>query len=83
MAAARRPGHRADRGLQPGARRRRHVFNAGDIILGGDGSDLIQGNAGDDIIDGDKWLNVLIASMPTGPNGGTGGLAEVARATTA
>ena len=31
-------------------------FNAGDIILGGDGSDLITGNAGDDIIDGDKWL---------------------------
>ena len=37
-----------------------NFFNAGDIILGGDGSDLIQGNAGDDIIDGDKWLNVRI-----------------------
>ena len=36
------------------------VFNAGDIILGGDGSDLITGNAGDDIIDGDKWLDVQI-----------------------
>src|SRR3546814_8998408 len=33
-------------------------YNAGDIILGGDGSDTIRGNAGDDIIDGDKWLNV-------------------------
>ena len=31
-----------------------NFYNAGDIILGGDGSDLIQGNAGDDIIDGDK-----------------------------
>ena len=37
-------------------------FTAGDIILGGDGSDLIQGHAGDDIIDGDKWLNVRIGS---------------------
>ena len=35
-------------------------FAAGDIILGGDGSDMIQGNAGDDIIDGDKWLDVQI-----------------------
>ncbi|HWV22207.1 MAG TPA: peroxidase family protein [Devosia sp.] len=36
------------------------TFLAGDIILGGDGSDEIQGNAGDDIIDGDKWLDVQI-----------------------
>ena len=36
-------------------------FNAGDIILGGDGSDIITGRAGDDIIDGDKWLNVRIS----------------------
>lgn len=36
-------------------------FAAGDIILGGDGSDQIQGNGGDDIIDGDKWLNVRIS----------------------
>ena len=35
-------------------------FAAGDIILGGDGSDTIQGNGGNDIIDGDKWLNVRI-----------------------
>lgn len=41
------------------------VFNAGDIILGGDGSDIIQGNAGDDIIDGDKWLDVQIAVYAT------------------
>ena len=36
-------------------------FGAGDIILGGDGSDLITGRGGDDIIDGDKWLNVRIS----------------------
>ena len=35
-------------------------FSAGDIILGGDGSDTIMGRGGDDIIDGDKWLNVQI-----------------------
>lgn len=54
-------------------------YNAGDIILGGDGSDLIRGNAGDDIIDGDKWLNVRISVRENvGPNGGTG--AEIATA---
>ncbi len=54
-------------------------YNAGDIILGGDGSDSIQGNAGDDIIDGDKWLNVQISIRTSvGPNGGEG--AEIARA---
>ena len=36
-------------------------YSAGDIILGGDGSDRITGRAGDDIIDGDKWLNVRIS----------------------
>ena len=36
-------------------------YSAGDIILGGDGSDEIWGQAGDDIIDGDKWLNVRIS----------------------
>ena len=50
-----------------------NFFNAGDIILGGDGSDLIQGNAGDDIIDGDKWLNVRIGIMSGfNANGPTG-----------
>ena len=46
---------------------------AGEIILGGDGSDTIRGNLGDDILDGDAWLNVRIsvhatknASGPTG-----------------
>lgn len=37
------------------------VFNAGNVLLGGDGSDIIQGGGGDDIIDGDKWLNVRIS----------------------
>ena len=49
-------------------------FGAGNIILGGDGSDIIEGRAGDDIIDGDKWLNVRISvragvdanGLPTG-----------------
>ena len=36
-------------------------FDAGDIILGGDGNDEIVGGGGDDIIDGDKWLNVRIS----------------------
>ncbi|HEY2875736.1 MAG TPA: peroxidase family protein [Reyranella sp.] len=51
-----------------------NVFSAGEIILGGDGSDTIMGRGGDDIIDGDKWLNVQIAvhasmdanGLPTG-----------------
>ncbi|MGH8431748.1 MAG: peroxidase family protein, partial [Solimonas sp.] len=36
-------------------------FSAGNIILGGNGSDLIEGRGGDDLIDGDKWLNVRIS----------------------
>ncbi|UTW07477.1 peroxidase family protein [Pseudomonas benzenivorans] len=36
-------------------------FGAGNIILGGDGSDLLQGNGGDDLIDGDLWMNVRIS----------------------
>ena len=36
-------------------------FGAGNILLGGDGSDLIEGRAGDDLIDGDRWLNVRIS----------------------
>ena len=52
-------------------------FIAGDMILGGDGSDRIKGNAGDDIIDGDKWLNVRIAvHANVGPDGGTGDIIE-------
>ena len=36
-------------------------FAAGNIILGGDGSDLIEGRGGDDLIDGDHWLSVRIS----------------------
>jgi Ca2+-binding RTX toxin-like protein len=36
-------------------------FGAGNIILGGDGSDIIEGRGGNDIIDGDRWLNVRIS----------------------
>ncbi|MFZ6049905.1 peroxidase family protein, partial [Pseudomonas sp. CR3202] len=36
-------------------------FGAGNVILGGNGSDLIEGGGGDDLIDGDKWLNVRIS----------------------
>ncbi len=43
-------------------------FNAGNIILGGDGSDLIEGRGGDDLIDGDKWLNVRV-SVRENPDG--------------
>ncbi|SFE15424.1 peroxidase family protein [Nitrosomonas sp. Nm166] len=37
------------------------TFSAGNILLGGAGSDLIEGRGGDDIIDGDAWLNVRIS----------------------
>ncbi len=36
-------------------------FSAGNILLGGAGSDLIEGRGGDDIIDGDAWLNVYLS----------------------
>ena len=41
-------------------------FEAGNILLGGAGSDMLQGNGGDDILDGDRWLNVRIRL--TAPN---------------
>ena len=43
-------------------------FDAGNIILGGDGSDIIEGRGGNDLIDGDKWLNVRI-SVRQNPDG--------------
>ena len=50
-------------------------FDAGNILLGGDGSDQITGRGGNDIIDGDKWLDVRIDVMSTfdenGPTGST------------
>jgi Ca2+-binding RTX toxin-like protein len=36
-------------------------FSAGNILLGGGGSDTIEGRGGNDLIDGDKWLNVRLA----------------------
>ncbi|MGH3588785.1 MAG: fibronectin type III domain-containing protein, partial [Pseudonocardia sp.] len=42
-------------------------FSAGNIILGGGGSDIIEGRGGDDVIDGDKWLNVRL-SVRTDPS---------------
>ena len=36
-------------------------FSAGNIILGGDGSDIIEGRMGDDLIDGDRFLNARIS----------------------
>ncbi|MGH3366732.1 MAG: fibronectin type III domain-containing protein, partial [Nocardioidaceae bacterium] len=35
-------------------------FDAGNIILGGDGSDTLEGRGGDDILDGDRWLDVQL-----------------------
>ncbi|AQZ34165.1 heme peroxidase [Pseudomonas sp. LPH1] len=37
------------------------AFNAGNILLGGGGSDVIEGRGGDDYIDGAAWLNVRIS----------------------
>ncbi len=43
-------------------------FGAGNIILGGDGSDILEGRGGNDVIDGDRWLNVRI-SVRANPDG--------------
>ena len=60
-------------GLQAVLGRRRHApSSAGDIILGGDGSDMIKGRGGDDIIDGDKWLDVQIGVFAAGDAEHTG-----------
>ncbi|PMR78364.1 heme peroxidase, partial [Halomonas urumqiensis] len=44
------------------------IFDRGNLILGGAGSDVMTGLAGDDIIDGDAWLNVKIG-VDFGNNG--------------
>src|SRR4030095_10228356 len=36
-------------------------FGAGNIMLGGDGSDVLEGRGGGDLIDGDAWLNTRIS----------------------
>jgi Ca2+-binding RTX toxin-like protein len=51
------------RGILPAGTTR---FGAGNIILGGAGSDVIEGRGADDIIDGDAWLNVRL-SVRTDP----------------
>src|SRR2546425_3665576 len=38
-------------------------FNAGNILLGGEGSDTLEGRGGDDLIDGDRWLNVQLRAV--------------------
>ena len=43
------------------------IWGAGNILLGGAGSDSIEGRAGDDIIDGDRYLGVRL-SVRTDPN---------------
>ena len=47
------------------------AYSAGEIILGGDGSDTIMGRGGDDIIDGDKWLDVQIGVFAVGDTDST------------
>jgi Ca2+-binding RTX toxin-like protein len=47
-------------------------YIAGDIILGGDGSDIMMGRGGDDVIDGDKWLDVQIGVFATDDPNHTG-----------
>ncbi|MCE7913848.1 MAG: heme peroxidase [Nitrosomonas sp. PRO4] len=44
------------------------VFDSGNILLGGGGSDIIEGRGGDDIIDGDAWLNTRIVALNTSNN---------------
>ena len=41
------------------------VFDSGNILLGGGGSDLLEGLGGDDIIDGDAFLNTRIVANGT------------------
>ena len=45
-------------------------FGAGNILLGGAGSDILEGRAGNDILDGERWLNVRISVRAN--NDGTG-----------
>ena len=42
------------------------VWDEGNILLGGAGSDMLMGNGGDDILDGDRWLNVRISIRDAG-----------------
>jgi hypothetical protein len=42
-------------------------YDAGNIILGGNGSDTLSGRGGDDVLDGDKWVHVYL-SVRTNPS---------------
>ncbi|MBR0793517.1 hypothetical protein JQ631_30940, partial [Bradyrhizobium manausense] len=53
-------------------------FDAGNVILGGDGSDIIEGRGGNDVIDGDAWLNVRISVREKVDANGNGVLDEIA-----
>ncbi|MFI8608428.1 peroxidase family protein [Pseudomonas sp. NPDC077649] len=55
------------------------AFNAGNILLGGGGSDVIEGRGGDDYIDGAAWLNVRISIRDDQGNeiGTTDGMTKV------
>src|SRR4029450_12713877 len=44
-----------------------NVWGAGNVLLGGAGSDLIEGRGANDIIDGDRYLGVRL-SVRTNPN---------------
>ncbi|TFD47952.1 heme peroxidase [Cryobacterium sp. Hh11] len=44
-----------------------NVWGAGNVLLGGGGSDLIEGRGADDIIDGDAYLSLRL-SVRTNPN---------------
>jgi len=46
------------------------IWGAGNILLGGAGSDAIEGRGGDDIIDGDRYLSVRLSvrTNPADPN---------------
>jgi Ca2+-binding RTX toxin-like protein len=40
------------------------VFDGGNILIGGGGSDVIEGRGGQDLVDGDLWLSVQIEVSP-------------------
>ena len=48
--------------LLPGTGATPAFDTAGNILLGGPGSDIIEGRGGNDLIDGDAWLNVRITA---------------------
>ena len=47
------------------------VWGAGNILLGGGGSDLLEGRGADDIIDGDRYINVRLSVRSDPTDAGT------------